>query len=142
MTAVVERPAAQGSTDVQDSVNGTPQWQRICALSELEASWGEAAFVGGRQIALFRVGGGAGHIGGVGTGPADAVFAVDQADPATGACVMARGIVGSRGGQATVASPLHKEVYALATGECLSGSEHRLPVHPVRVVDGFIEVEV
>ncbi|MGA7206315.1 MAG: nitrite reductase small subunit NirD [Specibacter sp.] len=104
-----------------------PGWFRVCRLSDLADSWGEAALVDGRQVALFRV------------GPND-VFAVSQADPATRAHVMARGLVGTRGRTHTIASPLHKEVYSLATGECFGRPELHLGTYPVRVVDGAVEV--
>ena len=125
MTVVIERSHPDLVTEAASIQRA---WHLVCPLDELEELWGEAALVSGRQIALFRV-------------DAATVFAVDQADPAAhGACVMSRGIVGSRGTQRTISSPLHKEVYALETGECLSGRGPGLPVHPARVVDGLIEV--
>jgi nitrite reductase (NADH) small subunit len=104
-------------------------WHRVCAVEDLELAWGEAALVAGRQVALFR------------TGPGE-VFAVAQEDPATGAFVMARGILGSRGTRPTIASPLHKEVYDLETGECFGNEGLRLAAYATRIVDGFIEVEL
>jgi len=102
-------------------------WHRTCRLDDLETCWGEAALVQGRQLALFRT-------------SAAQVYAVDQRDPATGAYVMARGIVGSIGARPTIASPLHKEVYLLATGECLSDPNLSLPTYPVRIEDGEVLV--
>lgn len=102
-------------------------WHDVCALADLEPLWGEAARVAGRQVALYRV-------------DATTVLAADHRDPRTGACVMARGILGSRGSAVTVASPLHKEVYDLATGRCLSGDGPALPVHPAEVRDGRVRV--
>ena len=81
----------------------------------------------GRQVALYRV-------------DATTVLAADHRDPRTGAFVMARGILGSRGSAVTVASPLHKEVYDLATGLCLSGDGPALPVQPAEVRDGRVLV--
>jgi nitrite reductase (NADH) small subunit len=104
-------------------------WHRVCAVEELELAWGEAALIAGRQVALFR------------TAPGE-VFAVAHEDPATGAHVMARGIVGSRGARQTIASPLHKEVYDLKTGECFGTAELRLTTFTTRIVDGYIEVEL
>ena len=98
-------------------------------MEDLELAWGEAALVAGRQVAVFR------------TGPRE-VFAVAQEDPATGAFVMARGILGSRGARPTIASPLHKEVYDLETGECFGNADLRLATFGTRIVDGFIEVEL
>jgi nitrite reductase (NADH) small subunit len=99
-------------------------------VEDLEPAWGEAALIAGRQVALFRTVSGE-------------VYAVAQEDPATGAYVMARGITGSRGSRPTLASPLHKEVYDLGTGECLGGApELRLQTFGTRIVGGYIEVEL
>ena len=61
-------------------------------------------------------------------------------DPFSGAMVLSRGIVGSRGDRPTVASPVYKQVFDLATGQCLDDPAVRLPVHLVRVRDGLVEV--
>jgi nitrite reductase (NADH) small subunit len=82
-----------------------------------------------RQIALFRLSSGDVH-------------AVDHLDPDSRANVMARGLVGSRQGVATVASPMHKQSYDLVTGECLDDAALSLRVWPTRVVDGAVEAQV
>lgn len=104
-------------------------WERACAVSDLEPSWGEAALVRMRQIALFLL------------SPTE-IYAVAHCDPHTSAYVMARGIVGSKGDRPTIASPLHKEVYDLETGECFSNPALALPTFQTRVVGGFIQVAV
>ena len=125
MTAVLET-AVHDLEAIAGSVTG---WHRVCAVADLEPGWGEAALIYGRQVALFRT-------------VTGEVFAVDNEDPATGAHVMARGITGSRGPRPTIASPLHKEVYDLRTGECLGTPELRLPTFGTRIVGGYIEVEL
>ncbi|WP_394552372.1 nitrite reductase small subunit NirD [Agromyces sp. MMS24-JH15] len=133
MSIAVERPAER-----IDRVAGRPdaataaRWQAVCRVDDLEPAWGEAALVEGRQIAVFRLGGPAG----------DEVYAVDHLDPHTSAPVMARGIVGSRNDRPTVASPLHKEVYDLVTGECFSDPSLRLGAYRARVADGVLEVAI
>ena len=112
-----------------EAIDTAAGWQRVCAVADLELAWGEAALIAGRQVALFR------------TGPSE-VFAVAHQDPATGAHVMARGILGSRGTRPTIASPLHKEVYDLETGECFGTAAVRLETFRTRVCDGFVEVAV
>lgn len=105
-------------------------WTTVCRRAELSPWWGEAALVGGGQVALFLI-------------PEDGdehVYAVSNLDPATGAAVMARGIVGSRQGRPTVASPLHKDVFDLVTGECYTNPVLHLPVWQVRQHDGEISV--
>ncbi|MCQ6269841.1 nitrite reductase small subunit NirD [Pseudarthrobacter sp. R1] len=126
MTATLELGALAAGID--EAVTGA-DWHRVCLVDDLEPAWGEAALIAGRQIALFR------------TGPNE-VFAVAHEDPATGAHVMARGILGSRGARPTIASPLHKEVYDLETGECFSTPGLSLATFSTRITDGFIEIEL
>lgn len=104
-------------------------WAEVCALSELEPLWAEAALVDGDQLALVRM-------------PDGSVFAVSNRDPATGAYVMCRGIVGSHGDRVTLASPLHKQIYDLATGECLNSDDLRLQTFETSVESGTVRVRL
>ena len=109
-----------------------PGWHRVCRLSDLVPERGAAALVDGEQLALFRIG-------------EREVLAVQQLDPYSGAHVMSRGIVGSRAGAVTVASPMYKQVFDLRTGTCLDalGKEpHDLRTWPVRVEDDAVLVGV
>jgi nitrite reductase (NADH) small subunit len=99
----------------------------VCGYDALLPERGVAALLGSRQIALFRVFDGT-------------VFALGNQDPVSGANVMARGIVGSRGDVPTVASPMFKQVYDLRTGVCLDDPSLVLAVYPVQVVDGQVIV--
>lgn len=108
---------------------GETMWERACAVDELEESFGEAVLFGSKQIALFLI------------SPTQ-IFAVSNTDPATAAPVIARGIVGSSGERHTVASPLHKQVYDLETGECIAQPDLFLETFRTRVIGGFVEIEV
>ena len=99
----------------------------ICRYDVLLPERGVAALLGDGQIALFRT-----HDG--------QVFAIGNTDPFSGANVMSRGIVGSRGDVPTVASPMFKQVFDLRSGVCLDDPEVSLPVYPVEVVDGQVVV--
>ena len=81
-------------------------WVAVCRLDDLAPERGAAAIVAGVQVALFRT-------------IDDTVYAVQQLDPYSGAHVVSRGIVGSRGDAPTVASPMYKQVFDLRSGECL-----------------------
>ena len=105
------------------------EWVRACRVADLEPSWGEAVLLRMRQIAVFLL------------GPRE-VYAVAHEDPDGGAPVMARGIVGSRGDRPTIASPLHKQVYDLGTGECFTDPALSLRTFRTRIVGGFIEIEL
>jgi nitrite reductase (NADH) small subunit len=103
-------------------------WTPVCKYSELEPGRGVAALVGGVPVALFRLGDGSLH-------------AVGNLDPFSGASVISRGITGMRAdGTATVASPMYKDVFDLATGVALDAPEVRLPVYAVRRHRGTVWV--
>jgi nitrite reductase (NADH) small subunit len=101
----------------------------VCAYDALLPERGVAALIGQRQIALFRT-----HDG--------TVHALDNHDPFSGANVMSRGIVGSRGDVPTVASPMFKQVFDLRSGICLDDPDVTIPTYGVQVVDGQVTVSV
>lgn len=105
----------------------TTTWTPVCPVAALLPECGVAALVGADQVAVFRTYDGS-------------VYALDNQDPFTGAYVLARGIVGTRGDRPTVASPLHKQVFDLTTGECLDDAAVAVTVHDVRIRDDVIEV--
>ena len=102
-------------------------WVPVCRVTQLPVDGGAAALVGGEQVAVFRTFG-------------DEVFALGNTDPFTGANVISRGIVGTRGEVPVVASPMHKQAFDLRTGLCLDDAAYRVPAYAVRVVDDVIEV--
>ncbi|WEO78578.1 nitrite reductase small subunit NirD [Cryobacterium sp. SO2] len=119
----------QTTTDSHDSTGTAAEWTSVCDFDRLEPLWGEAALIDGVQIALVLL-------------PDGSLFAVSNQDPATGSFVMSRGIVGSRGARPTLASPLHKQVYDLETGECFTSADYALRTFPVRVDHGTVQIQV
>lgn len=105
----------------------TTMWTSVCPAATLQPECGVAALIGGDQVAIFRT-------------FDNTVYALENRDPFTGAYVLARGIVGTRGERPTVASPLHKQVFDLDTGVCLDDPSVAVAVFAVRVRDGVIEV--
>jgi len=105
------------------------RWAVICPIEELQPERGVAALIDGTQVAVFRT-------------FDDTLYAIGNRDPIANAQVMSRGIVGTRGGTPTVASPLHKQVYDLRTGHCLDLPGINIPTYPVRCVDGRVEISV
>lgn len=97
----------------------------VCGIDDLEVERGRAALIGTEQVALFRLRDGTVH-------------AVSNLDPFSGAHVISRGIVGTKGDAPTIASPMHKQVFDLRTGACLDSQgkpEAHLSVWPVRIDD-------
>lgn len=103
-------------------------WTRVCTLDDILPESGVAARVAGQQVAMFRV--------------RDAVHAIGNFDPASGANVLSRGILGDVGGELVVASPLYKQHFSLLTGRCLESPALRVPVHTVRVEGREIWVRI
>lgn len=126
-TDTATEPAVQSTRQPRQPQQSPAGWQPVCPLEELEPLYAEAALVHGEQVALARL-------------PSDEVRAVSHWDPHGRAYVMARGIVGSRDGNPTLASPLHKQVYDLATGRCLTEPDLRIRTYPVRVRARVVEI--
>ena len=111
------------------SVVDTSTWIDVGPVSLLTPDRGVAALVDGRQVAVFLLGDGTLH-------------AVDNRDPISGANVLSRGIVGDRGGEAVVASPVYKQCFALVSGHCLDDPTHTVAVHDVRAQGGRVHVRI
>lgn len=102
-------------------------WETVCRVDRLQPERGVAALLGDVQVALFRT-----HDG--------TVHAIGNVDPFSGAAVLSRGIVGDRSGVPTVASPVYKQAFSLLTGSCLDDPAGAVPVYPVRVADGWLQI--
>jgi NAD(P)H-dependent nitrite reductase small subunit len=101
-------------------------WSSVCDFTELWPNIGVCARVNGRQIAIFLVG--------------ETLYVLDNYDPASGANVLSRGIVGDVKGECVIASPLYKHHYSLVSGRCLEDPAKSVNVYPVRVLDGRVWV--
>lgn len=104
-------------------------WSSACRLTDVPAGQGAAVLIAGQQIAVFRTDDGS-------------IYALGNRDPFTGANVMARGILGSRGDVQIVTSPMLKHSFSLETGKAVDDPDASLPTFATRVVDGLIQVSV
>jgi nitrite reductase (NADH) small subunit len=101
-------------------------WIEVCHLEDIVSFSGVAALVGDEQVAIFRVN--------------TEIYAVSNYDPFSNAFVLSRGIIGDRNGVLKVASPIYKQSFSLATGECLDDPNVTIPTWPTRVVDGIVQI--
>jgi nitrite reductase (NADH) small subunit len=109
---------AVDTTVVELRVDGA--WAGVCELGLLTPGRGVAALLpDGRQVAVFRDRHGTLH-------------AIANRDPFTGACVLSRGLLGSVAGRPFVASPLLKQRFDLATGQCLDDESVTVAVYETR----------
>ncbi|MGK5014568.1 MULTISPECIES: nitrite reductase small subunit NirD [unclassified Janthinobacterium] len=104
-------------------------WVAICPLADIVPDTGVCALLGGRHVAVFRVG-----------DAAPRVYAIDNVDPSAGASVLSRGLVGSIGERVVVASPIYKQHFDLASGECLEAPEHSVTSWPARLFADMVWV--
>ncbi|MFC1402895.1 MULTISPECIES: nitrite reductase small subunit NirD [Streptacidiphilus] len=120
---VAEPVAARTRTAVE--IHDGQHWVQVCELDELLPGRGVAVLLGAEQVALFR-------------DPADGLHALDNRDPFSGAHVLSRGLLGSRGPVQVLVSPMLKQAFDLDTGRCLDedtapdGSSATLRRWPVR----------
>jgi nitrite reductase (NADH) small subunit len=124
----VQAPVQAPAEAPADAPTPELDWLDACGLAEIPVGCGVAALLRGRQIALVR------------PGDDEVVFALSNYDPFSEAFVIARGIVGDAAGRLKIASPIYKQSFDLETGACLDDEVVRLPVYPVRVRAGRVEV--
>ena len=103
-------------------------WVAVCKLDDIVPNTGVCALGGGRQVAVVRL-------------DDDSVYALDNYDPASRANVLSRGIVGDLKGELVVASPVYKQHFSLASGQCLEDPEVRVEVFRVRLEGDMVWVD-
>jgi nitrite reductase (NADH) small subunit len=111
-----------------DAFTAETVWVDVCAFDDLVPGRGVCALVGDHHVAVFRMPG------------TDALHAVANHDPFSGASVLSRGIVGSTGTVPKVASPMYKQTFDLRTGDCLDDPSVRIATYAVCVVQGRVLV--
>ena len=103
-------------------------WIAVCRLADIVPNTGVCALVGSRQIAVFRL-------------DDDRLYALSNHDPFSRANVLSRGIVGDLKGELVVASPVYKQHFSLASGQCLEDPQVRVPVFPARLEGDMVMIE-
>lgn len=107
----------------------TKTWTAVCSEQDLVPYSGIAAKVHGKQIALFYIP----HL-------TPALYAISNYDPFSEANVIARGLVGDSGGELCVVSPLYKQRFSLAGGQCLEDASITLDVWECRMTEQKVEL--
>ncbi|MEY9849999.1 nitrite reductase small subunit NirD [Streptacidiphilus sp. MAP5-3] len=121
-----QRPSHQQSLTSQVEIHDGRNWTRVCALADLTPGRGTALLVDGQQVAAFR-------------DRAGQLYALDNRDPFSGAYVLARGLLGTRGPVPVLISPMYKQAFDLRDGTCLDeetapdGNSSHLRTWPIRL---------
>lgn len=103
-------------------------WTAICQLNDIAPNTGVCALVNDQQVAIFR------------QARSDTLYAIGNYDPAGKANVLSRGLLAQLGTVISVASPLYKQHFCLETGVCQEDASISVPVYPVRLNAGQVEV--
>lgn len=103
-------------------------WTAVCGQNDLINDSGICALVNDTQIALFYL------------KKEQAVYAIANHDPFSEANVLSRGLIGSKGDDLFVASPVYKQHFCLKTGRCLDDDNTRIQAWPARIENGQVEV--
>lgn len=103
-------------------------WTTVCQLDQLPENFGQCVLVNGKQIAIFRLSNN------------DEIYAIDNFDPFSKASVLSRGIVGDLRGTPVVASPVYKQHFDLATGQCLEDDAVSVATYLVRCLSGAVQL--
>ena len=110
----------------------------ICHLNDIIPETGVCALVDGKQIAIFRT-------------KHNHLFALDNYDPFSQANVLSRGLIGGTTVTSDagideavlyVASPIYKQRFNLATGQCLDDESIKLNTYQVALEDSKVVVNV
>lgn len=116
------------TTPAAGGTHSAREWTPACTVDSLVPGRGVAVLLrGGTQVALFLL-------------ETGETYAVGNVDPFGRAAVMSRGLVGDRAGEATVASPLLKQVFSLVDGRCLDDESVGLGSFETRTDGGVIYV--
>ena len=103
------------STEVQ--VN----WKDAGSVKQFPVEGGLAVKIEDKQIAVFHF------------TRKQQWYACDNRCPHKGDMVIARGLTADRSGKPAVACPMHKKVFDLETGNCISEEGYRVDVYPVKI---------
>jgi len=121
------QPTTRRTTDTATvEIHDGESWVGVCGLDDLLPGRGVALLVGGRQVAAFR-------------DRAGTLYALDNRDPFSGAYVLSRGLLGSRGTVPVLISPMYKQAFDLRNGMCLDeetgpdGGSSTLHSWPIRI---------
>jgi len=105
-------------------------WVRLGGVERFPKEGGRSLQYGGSQIAVFNF------------ESRGEWYATQNKCPHMKDMVMARGLIGDQQGVPKVACPLHKKTFSLTDGKCLGDDEYRIMTFAVKVVDGWVYVEL
>jgi len=126
----IENHTTENKTTKNDS-----EWVSICQDQDLLANTGLCALHDGEQVAIFKI-----SLPENSTYDQD-IYALANYDPIGKANVLSRGILGNIGEHLVVSSPLYKQHFDLASGECLEDPDQNIKTYEVRRFNNEIQLK-
>jgi nitrite reductase (NADH) large subunit len=105
-------------------------WTRVARAADVPPDTGACIRWGNTEIAVFNF------------ASRGKWYACQNRCPHTNAGVLSRGIIGDEAGVPKVACPMHKQTFALTSGECLSGEASQIETFPVKIEGGFVYIQL
>ncbi|MCJ8321295.1 MAG: nitrite reductase small subunit NirD [Colwellia sp.] len=105
-------------------------WIDICKSEDILPNMGRCALFENEQVAIFRV---------IESG-VEKIYAINNHCPFSQANIISRGIVGCLSNKTVVASPLYKQHFDLATGQCIEDEAISVKTYAVRFEGDMIQL--
>ncbi|MEO8177746.1 MAG: nitrite reductase large subunit NirB [Deltaproteobacteria bacterium] len=105
-------------------------WVRLAPVASFPRDGGRTLQYGNSQIAVFNF------------ESRGEWYATQNKCPHMQDMVLGRGLIGDQQGIPKVACPLHKKTFSLQDGKCLGDDDYTILTFPVKVVDGWVHVEL
>ncbi len=112
------------------SLDQKETWIDICKSDDILPNMGRCALFNDEQVAIFKV-----LESGI-----EKLYAINNHCPFSQANTISRGIVGCLSNKTVVASPLYKQHFELATGQCLEDENVSVKTYAVRFEDGMVQL--
>ena len=105
-------------------------WKPAGHVKDFPPNAGQAVLIEGKQYAIYNF---------VTRGE---WYACQNMCPHKGDMLLGRGLTGDKGGEPVVACPMHKKVFSLDNGACLSDPEYEIQTFPVRVENDRVFIKI
>ena len=102
------------------------EWADVGPRENFPPDGGIAVRCQGRQLAVFYF------------ADRDEWYATDNRCPHKGDMVLGRGLIGDKSKEPIVACPMHKKVFSLRDGRCLTDEQYSVNIYPVKIADGRV----
>jgi nitrite reductase (NADH) small subunit len=113
-----------------NNIDQQQTWIDICKSEDILPNMGRCALFENEQVAIFKV---------IEYG-IEKIYAINNHCPFSQANIISRGIVGSLTNRIVVASPLYKQHFDLATGQCIEDETMSVKTYEVRFEEGMIQL--